>query len=252
MSCQARRRRPLQRGRREETAREDRPAHRRLHLPGGRPRPRRRPDAHRRRGRGGRVPARERDGPPVPDPGARAARARDARGLHHARLPRRAHREGRAAGVGHRGQLPRPRHARQDHHHARRALQGPRVARHRRGVEQRGGRGPRPVLPGHGGALRAARGDPADLPADVERLRRPLRGQALPARAHAERAAVAAAAAPADPHRRRRGEEDAADGRPVRRRLQPVPQPGPRAQAGRAARALRRRRPRLRRRSRRP
>ena len=55
----------------------------------------------------------------------------------------------------------------------------------------------------------------------------PYDGQALPARAHAERAAVAAAAAPADPHRRRRGEEDAADGRPVRRRLQPVPQPGP-------------------------
>ena len=129
--------------------------------------------------------------------------------------------------------------------------EGPGLARHRRGVEQRGGRGPRPVLPGYRRALRAAGGDAADLPADVERLGRPLRRQALPARAHPERAAVAAAAAPADPHRRRRGEEDAADGRPVRRRLQPVPQPGPRAQAGRAARALRGRRPGLRRRSRR-
>ena len=70
--------------------------------------------------------------------------------------------------------------------------------------------------------------------------------------AHAERPAVAAAPAPADPHRRRRGEEDAADGRAVRRRLQPVPRTRPRAQARRAARALRGRRPGLRRRSRRP
>ena len=155
--------------------------------------------------------------------------------------------EGRAARVGHRRHLPRPGHARQDRHHARRALQGPRLARHRRGLERGGGRRPRPVLPGHGRALRAARGDPADLPADVERRRRALRRQALPARAHPQLAAVAAAAAPADPHRRRRGEEDAADGRAVRRRLQPVPQPGPRAQARRAARALRGRRPRLRR-----
>ena len=41
--------------------------------------------------------------------------------------------------------------------------------------------GPRPAVPAHGRALRAARGSAADLPADVERRREPVRGQALPA-----------------------------------------------------------------------
>ena len=105
----------------------------------------------------------------------------------------------------------------------------------------------RPALPGHGRALRAARGDPADLPADVERQRRAVCRQALPARPHPQLAAVGAAPAPADPHRRRRREEDAAAGRAVRPGLQPLRQPRPRAQARRAARPLRDPRPRLRR-----
>ena len=49
-------------------------------------------------------------------------------------------------------------------------------------------------FPPIGGAVRAARGDAADLPPDVERRRRPLRGEALPARRDRLRAAAAAAA----------------------------------------------------------
>ena len=48
----------------------------------------------------------------------------------------------------------------------------------------------------------------------------PVHRRALPARAHAELPAGPEPAAPADPHRRRGGEEDAADGGAVRRRLQ--------------------------------
>ena len=81
---------------------------------------------------------------------------------------------------------------------------------------------PRPALPADQGALRAAGGGAADLPADVERRRRPLRRAALQARPHAQRPAAAAAPAPADPDRRQRGEEDAAPGRAVRPGLQPV------------------------------
>ena len=96
-------------------------------------------------------------------------------------------------------------------------------------------------------AVRAARGDAADLPADVERGRGPVRRQALPARPDAELTAVGAAPAPADPDRRQRRAEDAADGGAVRPGLQPVRQPRDRAQARRAARALRGPRPGLRR-----
>ena len=52
----------------------------------------------------------------------------------------------------------------------------------------------RPALPVHRRALRAARGDPADLPPDVERQRRAVCRQALPARPHPQLAAVGAAA----------------------------------------------------------
>ena len=87
-----------------------------------------------------------------------------------------------------------------------------RLARHRRRVERGGVPRPRPAVPAHGRAVRAARGDTPDLPADVERQRRALRGEALPARPDPELTPVGAAAAPPDPHRRRRREEDAADG----------------------------------------
>ena len=53
-------------------------------------------------------------------------------------------------------------------------------------------RGLGPVVPADRRAVRAARGGAADLPADVERRRRPLRRHALPARAHPELAAVVA------------------------------------------------------------
>ena len=106
----------------------------------------------------------------------------------------------------------------------------------------------RPAVPAHRRALRAAGGGAADLPADVQRRRvGRTSGRHYTAGPHAELAADAAAPAPADPHRRRRGEEDAADGGAVRAGLQPVPVARARAQARRAARALRRPRPRLRR-----
>ena len=80
----------------------------------------------------------------------------------------------------------------------------------------------RAAVPAHGRAVRAAGGDAPDLPADVERQRRALRGEALPARPDPQLTPVGAAAASADPHRRWRREEDAADGGAVCRRLQPL------------------------------
>ena len=56
-----------------------------------------------------------------------------------------------------------------------------------------GGARPRAAVPADRRAVRAAGGDAADLPADVERRRRPVRRQALPAGAHAQLAAAAAA-----------------------------------------------------------
>ena len=80
----------------------------------------------------------------------------------------------------------------------------------------------RPVLSDRG-AARAARGDAPDLPADVERRRRAVRGEALPARRDAERAAVDPAAASADHDRGRRRAEAAAARREVRGCEQPLP-----------------------------
>ena len=132
--------------------------------------------------------------------------------------------------------------ARQDRHHARRAVRRPGDARHRRGLVRARAPRARRAVPAGGRAVRAARGGHPDLRADVERQRRPVRGQALPARRDDLRAAPDPVAAPADPDRRRRREEDAAARREVRRRLQPVRHVGGRrrAQARGAARALRR------------
>ena len=76
------------------------------------------------------------------------------------------------------------------------------------------------LFPEHRRALRASGGGAADLPADVERQRGAVRGQALPPGPHPE--LPAAAAHPADPDRRRRGEEDPAPGGEVRAGVQPV------------------------------
>ena len=96
--------------------------------------------------------------------------------------------------------------------------------------------------PAAGGAVRAARGDAADRPADVERDDGPFDGTHYQLAETHQLARSRCAAAPADHDRRRRGEEDAAAGRAVRRRLQPVrrsatrpARPG-RRQARRAAR----------------
>ena len=129
----------------------------------------------------------------------------DARGLHDAGVPRGAHLPGRAAGLGDGRELPGPRAAGQDRHARWTCC---RAAGRWLGIgaawNERGGRRARPALPADRRAVRAAGGDAADLPADVERRRRPVRGRALPAGPHAELAAAAAPAAPADPDRRRR------------------------------------------------
>ena len=119
-------------------------------------------------------------------------------------VPRRAHRAHRAAGVGHRGRLPRARPARQVRHHARRALRRPGLARHRRGVERGGVARARPAVPAHRRAVRAARRGAADLPADVQRRRRRRTRASTTTSAARSTAAAAAAPAPADPDRRRR------------------------------------------------
>ena len=102
-------------------------------------------------------------------------------------------------------------------------------------------------FPPHGRAVRAAGGGAADLPADVERRRRALRRHALPARRTLN--------SPQSLQRPHPPILIGGGGEKKTLRLvaqyaagvQPVRQPGARAQARRAARALRRRRPRLRR-----
>ena len=127
-----------------------------------------------------------------------------------------------ARAAGHRRHLPPPRPARQDRRDARRALRGPGRARHRRGLVRPRARGPRRSVPAGRRAVRTARGDAADLLPDVERRRRAVRRQALPARRDDLPAAADQPAAPARDDRRERRAQDAAPRRPVRRRVQPV------------------------------
>ena len=89
-------------------------------------------------------------------------------------------------------------------------------------------------------ALRAARGVAADLPADVGRRNDgPYQGKHYQLGRTLNSPQSLQPSAPADPDRRRRREEDAADGRPVRAGLQPLRRSRTAAQARRAARALR-------------
>ena len=94
--------------------------------------------------------------------------------------------------------LPPSRAAGQDGHDARRALRRPGPARHRRRLVRARAPGARRAVPAAGRALRAARGDAADLPADVERRRRPLRRPPLPA-GRDDLPAAAGAASPRPP-----------------------------------------------------
>ena len=103
-----------------------------------------------------------------------------------------------ARAAGHRRDVPLPGAARQDRDHAGRALRRPGPARHRRVLVRARAARPRRAGGAGGRAVRAAGGDAADLPADVERRQRPVRGQALPA----GRDAVLPAAAAAGPTRR--------------------------------------------------
>ena len=162
------------------------------------------------------------DGPLLPDGAAgRAARA-DARGLHLAGLPRREDQQRRAGAAGHRRDLPAPRAARQDRHHARRAQRRAGDARDRRRLVRPRARRPGRPVPVHLRAVRAAGGGAADLSPDVERRRRPLRGQALPAGRDRLRPAAAARRRPPGADRWQRRAQDPAPGREVRRRLQPL------------------------------
>ena len=157
---------------------------------------------------------------------------------------------GAARHAGDRRDLPPSRAAGQDRHHPRRAVRRPGRARHRRRLVR--ARAPRRW------ACRSRR-SPSASSASRRRCRSacrcgtpdddgPYEGK------HYQLAETLCVpppmphAAPADPDRRRRREEDPAAGGPVRGRLQPLRRDarGGRAQARRAARALRRRRPRVR------
>ena len=133
----------------------------------------------------------------------------------------------------------------QDRHDARRPVGRAGRAGHRRRLVRARAPRPRRAVPAARRALRAARGGDPDLPADVERRRRPVRRPALPARRDAVPPAPVSSPRPADHDRRRRRAEDAAPRRAVRRRLQHLRRSrrgG--AQARRAPPPLRRRRPR--------
>ena len=105
----------------------------------------------------------------------------DARGLHHARLPGRAHLAGRAPAADHRGHLPAPRHPREDGGHPRRALRRPRGARASAPPGTSGAPRPGRAVPAAGRAVRAARGDAADRRQMWSDDDGPVPRQALPA-----------------------------------------------------------------------
>ena len=169
----------------------------------------------------------------------------DARGLHHARVPRRAHRAGPPRHAGHRRDVPR--RPRCWSRRSPRSTCCPAAAP--------GSASARATRP----AEAAAMGLP--LPPIRERFERleetlqialahlggrrePVRRRALPARRARCTARRRSPAAPADPHRRHRRAPHAAAGRPLRRRLQRLRHPRRRRhrppQARRAAAAVRR------------
>ena len=139
----------------------------------------------------------------------RAAAGADARGLHVARFRRRQDEATDARAHGHRRHVPPPRPAGKDRDHARRALRGPRDVRRRRRLVPARARGPGCAISADQRAVRAPRGDDPDLQADVERQRRAVRRQVLPARRDHLLTATDPETRTEDPHRRRRREEDA-------------------------------------------
>ena len=172
------------------------------------------------------------------EPLRRSGRA-DARGLHLARLPGRPDLDHRAGSARLRGHLPPPGTARQDRHDARRAQRGRAVLGLGAAWYDREHRGLGVPFPSTAERFERLEETLQIVPADVERRRRTVRGPALPAGRDDLRAGTGRAAAD---HDRRAGRaQDAAAGRPVRGRVQPVPgRPRDRpAQAGGARRPLR-------------
>ena len=164
-----------------------------------------------------------RDGPLVPD-GALPDRVRpDARGLLGAELRRGEDRAAAARPARHRRHLPLPGPARQDRHHARRAVRRPGDARHRRGLVRARAPRARRAVPAGRRAVRAPRGDASRSASRCGATTTArTRASTTSWRRRSASPQPLQRAAPADPHRRGRGEEDAAPGREVRRRVQPV------------------------------
>src|SRR5215203_1230231 len=165
--------------------------------------------------------------------------------LHDARVPGGKHGPNRTDRDGVWGSLPTPGRARKICNHAGRTLRGARPLRRRLGPLRGGGTGTWDSLPATERALRDARGDGSGSPTDVERRARRrayLRGETLQARTPIEPAAEHEQAPSADHDRRRRGEEDPAPGRALRRRLQPASGTPGAGKARRVTPALRARR----------
>ena len=137
--------------------------------------------------------------------------------------------------------LPQPGAGGQDHDHPRHHLGRPGLARRRRRLVRGGARRLRVRLPAAQGAVRAARGGTADREVDVHGRADHGRRQALPDRRRLQQPEADPRRHP-DPDRRQRRAQDAAPGRPVRRRLQRVRRPrAGQAPARRARGSLRRR-----------
>ena len=180
---------------------ENRTAHRHLGLPRRADRDRFHPRPCRRGGRRSGAHAPECDGPLLPDGRARARDRTDDGGVHHARLPRGAYRDHSPRSARHRRDVSLSRTLGQDRRHARRALERPRRARDRRGVVSARARRSRCAVPGDGRPLRDPRRGVAGLLPDVERRRRPVHEQALPARGDDLQSAPDQRAASARAHR---------------------------------------------------
>ena len=209
-----------------------------LHLP-GRPGAAGRPDPDRRSRRRQRVREGQRDGSRLADRPARPARARDARGVHHAGLRGRAHPRATAR-LGDRGDLPRPGLLAKVVSTLDVLSGGRAVARHRRGLERAGGTTgsgcrSRPPPSGSSGSRRHCRSACRCGATTTARID----GKHYQLERHALTAPAASAAAAAHPDRRRRRAEDAATRGAVRGRVQPVRRARGDAQARGAPRALR-------------